>query len=164
MGTNPSPAGKTTEKMIDAFWETVPPIWHIVRAHLHQLAVEQYGITVEQFHILRRIHFGHNTVSELADFKQISRSATSRTVDHLANKGLVNRLPDSGDRRRVILTLTAEGSTLLDRLFDSSRVWMAQKINMLDEEDIKAAIKGLETMREVFDVQDFHHAKHQPVQ
>jgi DNA-binding MarR family transcriptional regulator len=159
MGSNHSPSEKTVERLIDAFWETVPPIWHIVRAHHHHLATEHFGITVEQFHILRRIHFGHNTVSELADYKQISRSSTSRTVDLLVNKGLVKRLPDAEDRRRVTLELTTEGYALMDRLFEFSRAWIAQKINILAEEDVETAIKGLEIMRTAFDVTDFPHPK-----
>ena len=164
MESKHSPDMKTVERLIDAFWETVPPVWHIVRAHSHQLATEHFRITVEQFHILRRIHFGHNTVSELADFKQISRSSTSRTVDLLVNKGLVKRQTDAEDRRRLTLELTEEGYALMDRLFEFSRSWMAEKINMLSDEDVQTVIKGLDILKTTFDVphlpQPNHHTGH----
>lgn len=149
----------SVEELIDAFWETVPPLWHIVHAHTNKVAAEHFGITADQFHILRRIHMGHCTVSELADAKRISKAATSRAVDLLVNKGLISRHTDADDRRRVQLELTDEGEELLGKLFQRSRTWMVEQLIQMDEERINAIIQGLTAMKQAFDIPDLPHPK-----
>lgn len=152
-------ASSPVERLIEAFWETVPPLWHTVRAQHHQVAAENFEITADQFHILHRIHRGHCTVSDLANAKHISRAASSRAVDLLVNKGLVSRHPDLKDRRRVHLELTAEGKVLLENLFQRSQDWMANKLNALDEEQIEAISRSLAVLKQVFNIKDMPHHK-----
>lgn len=45
---------------------TISPVWHAARAHVYQQATENFGIRVSQFHILRRIRGGIDSVSRLA--------------------------------------------------------------------------------------------------
>ena len=123
---------------IDDFWEFFPPVWHVVRAHIHQEAVENFGITVVQFHILRRIRKGIDSVSKLADDRHTSRPAISRAVDVLVNKGLVIRRQNPADRRNVPLSLTEEGESLLEALFGNTRQWMAEKLSILSAEEMEA--------------------------
>ena len=65
---------------IEAFWGTIPPVWNRIKGNVRAIAVENYDISVEQFHILRHIRKGLTSVSELAEVKQISRSAVSQAV------------------------------------------------------------------------------------
>lgn len=67
---------------------------------------------------------GPATTAELARLEQITPQAMGATVASLERRGLVAREPDAGDRRRSILTLTADGrnavgsgrSALVDRI------------------------------------------------
>jgi DNA-binding MarR family transcriptional regulator len=122
---------------IDEFWETFPSLWHSIRARIREVATEEFNITVEQFHILRRIHKGSDSVSMLAEAKQISRPAISRVVDVMVNKGLVTRNQDPSDRRYVRLSLTDKGNTLLEAIFGKNRDWMAGKLASLEEDELK---------------------------
>ena len=60
--------------------ETLPPVWDRIRSNLRAAATEQFGITLEQFHVLRHIRRGFQSVADLAEKKQISRSAVSQAV------------------------------------------------------------------------------------
>jgi DNA-binding MarR family transcriptional regulator len=135
---------------IDEFWETFPSLWHSIRARLREVATEEFDITVEQFHILRRIHKGRDSVSQLAEAKQISRPAISRAVDVMVNKGLVARSRDSYDRRNVKLTLTEEGSTLLEAIFGKNRAWMAGRLSSLEEAEIKTIRDAMTALSKAF--------------
>jgi DNA-binding MarR family transcriptional regulator len=131
---------------IDEFWETFPSLWHSIRARIRDVATEEFDITVEQFHILRRIHKGWDSVSKLAEVKHISRSAISRSVDVMVNKDLVTRTHNPQDRRYIHLALTEEGNTLLEAIFSKNRDWMASKLASLEEADlqvIRAAMMAL---------------------
>jgi DNA-binding MarR family transcriptional regulator len=140
----------TLQQVIDRFWETVPPVWNTVRSRVRSAATQEFGITVEQFHILRHIHKGAHSVSELADIGHISRPAISQAVDALVNKDLVSRTPSVDDRRCVLLELTDEGAALLDAIFGQARQWMKTKLSSLEADDLRAVMSGLTLLREAF--------------
>jgi DNA-binding MarR family transcriptional regulator len=121
------------EQTLDKFWESVPPLWSHIRAHIRAMATENFDISVEQFHILRFIRRGHCSVSELADARNISRPAVSQGVDALVNKGLVTRTQSKEDRRYVELELTPDGDALLDSVFQNTREWMRTSLERLSQ-------------------------------
>jgi len=139
------------KETLDAFWGTIPPLWHQIRAQIRADAVENFDITVGQFHILRRIHFGMDSVSKLADDKHISRAAVSRAVDMLVNKGLIRRTPDPADRRCVRLSLTDAGQALLDALFENTRDWMAGKMASLDDAGLEKITQAIQYLKRAFE-------------
>jgi DNA-binding MarR family transcriptional regulator len=56
------------------------------------------------------------TVGTIAERLQIQHHSTVELVDRMENRGLVRRLRSADDRRRVLVSLTARGETLLARL------------------------------------------------
>jgi DNA-binding MarR family transcriptional regulator len=138
------------EQAIDKFWEFFPPVWHTVRAHIRHQAIENFGITVVQFHILRRIRKGTDSVSKLADDRHTSRPAISRAVDVLVEKGLVLRTQNPADRRNVQLSLTDEGQFLMEALFSNTRLWMAEKLSVLSDDEIEAILVAGDALKRAF--------------
>jgi DNA-binding MarR family transcriptional regulator len=135
---------------VDSVLETLPPVWDRIRSNLRAAATGKFGITLEQFHVLRHIRKGYSSVSELAEKKQISRAAVSQAVDTLVAKGLVTRTQESGDRRCVLLQLTAYASEVLDANFEENRDWMKGKMASLTAEE-QASIRGaMEILRKTF--------------
>jgi|YelNatPaOPRAMG01_1025707.scaffolds.fasta_scaffold60302_2 MarR family multiple antibiotic resistance transcriptional regulator len=137
-------------RAVDAFWEAVFPLWHRVRAHIRQIASERYGITVEQFHILRHIRRGEGSVSELARAKRVSRAAISQAVDALVSRGLIARTPNPEDRRNIHLALTPEGESLLERIFEETRGWMMELLAPLNEEELRTLLEAMRALRRLF--------------
>ena len=138
------------QQAIDRFWETIPPIWSRVRSNLRTTALEQFGITVEQFHILRHINHGINSVSDLAKERSISRPAISQVVDALAHKSLLTRQQSVADRRCVKLALTESGEALIKAIFDDNRRWMLTKLEGLNQDDLTAAIHAMQIIKNTF--------------
>ena len=143
----PSP-DESLQQTIDRFWETVPPIWNTVRSRVRSAATQEFGITVEQFHILRHIRRGAHSVSELAVVGRISRPAISQAVDALVNKGHVSRTQSADDRRFVRLELTPDGAELLEAIFGQARQWMKIKLSSLTADELQAVMSGLTLLRE----------------
>ncbi len=150
MDTAPSLVEARIEQAIDRFWETIPPLWNSIRAHIRALAAENFELTVEQFHILRHIRKGVHIASDLATAKNISRPAISQALDALVNKGLVTRTRSAQDRRRVELELSAAGNALLDAVFQNTRGWMKEKINMLSPDELETIMRAMESLKETF--------------
>ena len=144
----------TTEQLIpaaiEAFWSTIPPVWNRVKANVRAIALEHYDISVEQFHILRHIRKGFTSVSELAEVKQISRSAISQAVDILVERGLICRRQNALDRRNIPLELTESGNSLLDTIWEKNRGWMKNRMASLTERDLKTITCAMEILNNTF--------------
>ena len=56
------------------------------------------------------------TISELAERLQIQHHSTVELIDRLVERGLIKRLRDEVDQRRVIIHLTPQGEQILRRL------------------------------------------------
>jgi DNA-binding MarR family transcriptional regulator len=139
------------KQAIDQFWETVPMVWNQIRSHLRTIAVEQFSISVGQFHVMRHIRKGLTSVRDIAEARQISRPAVSQEVDMLVEKGLITRHQEADDRRFVHLALTAEGENLLASLFALNRAWMMEKMALLSTDDLNQITLGLKFLESAFD-------------
>jgi DNA-binding MarR family transcriptional regulator len=135
--------------VVDAFWETYPLLWRMITAHIREVAVEQFNISVDQFHVLRLIRRGRNSVSELAEVRDISRPAVSQSVDLLVNRGLIFRTIDIQDRRHINLGLTADGNALLDAIFNDTRQWMVEKFAKLNPDEIEAFTISMDSFKKI---------------
>jgi DNA-binding MarR family transcriptional regulator len=149
MTTNTILESQVLEQTLDRFWETIPPLWGYIRAHIRAIATENFDISVEQFHILRYIRRGDCSVSELADARNISRPAISQGVDALVHKGLVTRRQSKEDRRYVELELTPEGNALLDCVFQNTREWMKSSLESFSQEELELAMRGMEVLKKM---------------
>ncbi|WP_405163440.1 MarR family transcriptional regulator [Nocardia sp. NBC_01499] len=69
---------------------------------------------------------GPQAIVALADRERVRHQTMARTVKLLAAKGLVDVAADISDKRRVIVTLSAEGSARLDDERTSRAAWIAQ--------------------------------------
>ena len=147
-------AHATTEKLIpiaiEAFWGTIPPVWNRVKGNVRAIAEEHYNISVEQWHILRHIRKGLGSVSELAQVKQISRSAISQAVDLLVERGLICRLQNAQDRRNIPLELTEAGNQLLDTIWEKNRAWMSSQMSSLSVQELNTLTCALEILSKAF--------------
>lgn len=144
-----APPSTTTERALDRFWETIPPLWGQIRAHVRAAATQNFPISVEQFQILRLIRSGTGSVSELAAAKNISRPAISQAVDALANRGLLTRTQDADDRRHMQLALTDSGNALLDAVFGNTRAWMRGKLASFSESELENVIRAMESLKKL---------------
>src|ERR1700726_3819821 len=71
-------------------------------------------ISLSQVSVLkRRGREGPRTVADLARLDKITHQSVTVSVDDLAGRGLVRRVPDLGDRRRKLVTITDDGLRLL---------------------------------------------------
>jgi DNA-binding MarR family transcriptional regulator len=141
---------ETLRAVIDKFWETVPPAWHDTRATIRGVAAERFNLTVEQFQVLRRIRRGMASVSALAESSGTSRSAVSKAVDSLVNKGLVSRSQDPNDRRNIPLGLTDEGLRVMDAIYQETEQWLAGKFSGLSAQELSGLQEALDILHNTF--------------
>ncbi|HOJ00408.1 MAG TPA: MarR family transcriptional regulator [Anaerolineaceae bacterium] len=139
------------QKTVESFWDTIPPVWGRVRENARGNAIQDFNLTLIQFHILRHIWHGIRSVRELAEKQQISRPAISQVVEVLVLRGLVVRKQDTRDRRCVQLELTATATKLLEAVFSKNRRWMAEKMVSLEQSELETIMAAMEILKKTFD-------------
>ena len=78
-------------------------------------------VTVAQCHVLLEMEAQTETTTQrLAHELRLDKSTVSLTIDTLVKQGMVNRLPDRGDRRVTRLKLTKNGQTTCNELNKAS--------------------------------------------
>jgi DNA-binding MarR family transcriptional regulator len=110
-------------------------------------AGELGGISPVQLRALTALrHRGRLNLAQLAEEMGITVSTTSRLVDRLVGAEWVRRAPSTRDRRKISLTLTASGTTLLHR-FDDRRVALLRscldRVPTERRDDVVAALTEL---------------------
>jgi DNA-binding MarR family transcriptional regulator len=108
---------------------------------------EDLGVTSRQVTLLWLIrHHPGMSLRELAAEERISAPALSGHVDRLERAGLIERVRDEADRRRVGLTLTEEGARLLKRVRARRTSWLAGRLKDLDASELEAIEAALEPL------------------
>jgi len=77
---------------------------------------KEYGLTSQQFNILRILRGQHPNIASIGLLKDRMLEKipdVSRLVDRLVNKGFIDRKPCKDDRRKVEVTITKKGLKLL---------------------------------------------------
>ncbi len=85
-----------------------------------ETAARQNGLTPRQHQVLLAIKGSAGkapvSVGDLAEYLQLHHHSAVELVDRLAKAGLVTRIQDTADRRRVWLKLAAKGEKRLSAL------------------------------------------------
>jgi len=90
---------------------------------------------------------GPLTVGEMARHLGRAQSVVSEVVDHLARDGLLERMRDQRDRRRVLVWLTEDAVALLDRDRDVlSRELLARAMARMTPAERRALLQGMSAL------------------
>jgi DNA-binding MarR family transcriptional regulator len=87
------------------------------------------------------------TPGELAEHEKVQPPSMTRVISVLEERGLVRRAPHATDRSQVVLTVTPEGSDLVQRVRRRREAWLAQRMQELvpeEREILRAAAPILE--------------------
>jgi DNA-binding MarR family transcriptional regulator len=105
--------------------------------------------TYAQCHtILEIAKAGIISINDLTNILKINKSATSRTVDELLNKGYVTRQQDPDDRRYVKIQLTDDGWKMHKQIESTSYQRFTMILEEIAEPERQKAIEGIRMVAE----------------
>lgn len=82
-----------------------------------EAALADDGLTIDQWRVLHLLADGAGrTMTAIAAAVAVPGPTLTKVVDRLVDAATVYRLPDTADRRRVLVLLSEEGRTTHDRL------------------------------------------------
>lgn len=105
--------GSTERGTADLVLEVVPRVMRLIRAEMR--GATGSGVSVPQLRALLAVRRQPGTnLSAVAEHLGVGLASASTLVDRLVRQGLLTRVQDPDERRRVRLELTAEGALRLD--------------------------------------------------
>jgi DNA-binding MarR family transcriptional regulator len=109
------------------------------------------GVTNSQFRILMFIQKKPGaSLQDVAHHLGLTSPTTSASVDELVSGQLVLRETSTEDRRKITLTLTAQGQKTLDEVFEHSRNDLAAYLTVLTAEQRAIVFQGLKLLAPLF--------------
>src|SRR6266487_6976740 len=112
----------TDDDLSMADYHALAEIRYQIRHFLHfsERAAREVGLVPQQHQLLlalKGLPAGRKaTISEVAGRLQLQHHSTVELIDRLVERGLIARLRDEADQRRVIIHLTPQGEQVLRRL------------------------------------------------
>ncbi|HUA48164.1 MAG TPA: MarR family transcriptional regulator [Solirubrobacteraceae bacterium] len=95
--------------------------------------------------VLRNLRGGPRRITELAADERVTQPAITLLVNRLAARGWVQRIPDETDRRAVLVSLTASGEEVFERLRAEYRALLHEEMASLEDSEVEtlAAAVGI---------------------
>lgn len=109
-------------------------------------------LSTSQFATLRWVVVdGPLTPGRLAELEQVTPPSMNRTVNCLADAGLVTREADPADGRRVLVRATREGTAIVDETLRRREAWLSQRYAALTPAERDVLVHATEIMGRLAD-------------
>ncbi|MEX0988497.1 MAG: MarR family transcriptional regulator, partial [Bacteroidales bacterium] len=110
---------------------------------------KEYGVSIPQVLCLHFLHNSPNfqaTQGDIRKFLNLNSSTASGIIQRLEKKGFVARLPKSGDKRVVNITLTSDGEEHLSKIPSLLHEQLSEKLQELHKDKLLLLEQGLDTL------------------
>jgi DNA-binding MarR family transcriptional regulator len=108
-----------------------------------RFALEREGVSTAQYRVLALLERGPVIASDLADRLGVTSASVTKMIDRLVEAGMVERRPDTIDRRRVIHELNDEGLAAMSRAEASVERLLGSVAAMASAEEARALLEAL---------------------
>ncbi|MGD8842047.1 MAG: MarR family transcriptional regulator [Gammaproteobacteria bacterium] len=128
----------------------------VIRAvDLHSRTLtESHGLTGPQALILKRLQNGSLSAGELAARVSLSQGTVTDILNRLEKRGLITRVKDSQDRRRVLVRATAAGLSVLEQSPPLLQESFAERFDNLHDWEQTQLLASLQRIAAMMDAQD----------
>ena len=101
-----------------------------------------------QFAVLAGLSLhGPHTLGELADREHVSAPSMNRTVNCLQESGFVRRTADESDGRKVVISLTDEGRSVVEETARRRDAWVEESLAALTAAERATLAEAAEIMQ-----------------
>ncbi|MCT4592738.1 MAG: MarR family transcriptional regulator [Anaeromicrobium sp.] len=95
--------------------------------YVHSNFFEKYGTTNTKFNVLVILSRGPKEgmmLSEIGEKMVVTKANMTGLIDRLEKDGLVERIRDSKDRRKIRAVLTTKGKDFVEKLVEVYSIWI----------------------------------------
>ena len=137
--------------------EVLIAIRRVIRAvYIHSRKLHQsYGLTGPQALILKEMQGkGQLTPSKLAKRLSLSQATITDIVKRLEQRGLVTRVRDTEDRRKIMLEITGKGKALIKAAPPLLQEQFIERFNKLQDWEQMLLLSSLQRVASLMDAED----------
>ena len=106
--------------------------------------VQSHGLTGPQATLLNALNQGSMSAGELASRINLSQGTVTDILNRLEGRGLVSRVRDNADKRRVNVTLTNRGEEVLKRSLPDMQALLTERLGELPEWEQSQLLSALQ--------------------
>lgn len=140
-------------RVIDSMLRTVPVIRRKLHREVLKSILQQFGQGISPLHlmILKVLEeSGDMLSSEIGDELSIARPQMTYSIDKLISLGMVERQPDTRDRRKIYIRLTPEGRDAVGQLDGMMANRVRTRLSALTDDELKKLAASFDNIRETF--------------
>ena len=142
--------GVSPEEAALEIMETVPLVMRIMRAEMRRH--RQPGLSVPQFRTLAFLKGRPGAaLNSLSEHLGLTPASTSKLVDGLVERNLLERRESAEDRRRIELSLTSQGFSVWEDAFQHAQASLARRLACLGEAEREALQSSMRILRPLFE-------------
>ena len=90
-------------------------------------------------------------ISEIGDMIKVARAQMTHSIDKLTSLRMIERVPDTVDRRKTGVKLTEKGKQLIAKIDRAVKKRMKENLSRLDDEEIAGFLESLKYLTATFD-------------
>ena len=108
------------------------------------------GLTPSQLSVLASLNrHGPLTLTDLAEIEGVAQASISGIVGRLAEKGLVDRVPNPEDRRSTLVQMSPQGRAVLEKGRGERTAYLAERLDRLTPEEREVLAEAVAILRRV---------------
>src|SRR4051794_41079342 len=117
---------------------------------LGQTVAVRFGLSESDIETLEQlIDLGSTTAGRLSEITGLTSGAVTRVIDRLEQAGYVRRVPDPGDRRRVIVEVVPEKIAAIQSTLDRVSATSAKEIGRYTDAQLSLIADFLTKMEQI---------------
>jgi DNA-binding MarR family transcriptional regulator len=148
-GNSDGTTGALADKCAQIVMDAVPPVMQVIREEARRHGATPFS--VPQFRTLAFLHRRPGAyLFHLAEHLGVSRPTASVLVHRLVTQGMVTRVTDPQERRRILLSLTPRGARHFRQASHSAQIWMASALAHLSPDTLRRITTGISLLQEAF--------------
>ncbi|WP_244223169.1 MarR family winged helix-turn-helix transcriptional regulator [Pseudoalteromonas lipolytica] len=114
-----------------------------------ELYQSQFDLTVPQWRIIANLaQYGQLSAKSLCDLAHMDKSTVSRAVKRLLERDIISAQSDPLDKRATLLSLTRDGSDMVEKIRSVALDWQAEMLKDINEHEYENFIS---TLNKVYD-------------
>ncbi len=120
-------------------WLRLLKLTRQIEAELRERLRSEFSTTLPRFDVMAALsrHAEGLKMSQLSAVLRVSNGNVTGIVDRLADEGFVERVPVAGDRRAMIVRMTAAGRTEFARQAQEHESWIDRLLSDLSAEEAR---------------------------
>ena len=144
---------KRLDRVIESMIRIPPIIHRKLHRELFKVVLQQFGTDIAPHHLMIMKELQESGTlhsSEIGDAISIAKPQMTQSIDKLIGMGMVEREPDTKDRRKISIRLTQQGRDTVDRLDKIMKDFVRERLNVLSDDELDKLAESFQYIAKTF--------------